>query len=153
MDGIARFSKALTRRMQSGIQRRYILTVFATLALSVGVTLVIKDAIQLPTAVPSATFVEWALVAVIAASVLTIIMTSTRLLAICALGVVGTAVSLLFLLRGAPDVAMTQLIVETLVVVIVAIVLLKLPDFRNEIRQPLLERWRDAGVAGSGRRG
>lgn len=147
MDGIARFSKALTRRMQSGIQRRYILTVFATLALSVGVTLVIKDAIQLPTEVPSATFVEWALVAVIAASVLTIIMTSTRLLAICALGVVGTAVSLLFLLRGAPDVAMTQLIVETLVVVIVAIVLLKLPDFRNEIRQPLSERWRDAGVA------
>ena len=147
MGGIARFSTALTRRMQSGIQRRYILTVFATLALSVGVTLVVKDAIQLPSKVPSATFVEWALVAVIAASVLTIIMTSSRLLAICALGVVGTAVSLVFLLRGAPDVAMTQLIVETLVVVIVAIVLLKLPDFRSEIRQPLLERWRDAGVA------
>ena len=60
---------------------------------------------------------------------------------------VGTAISLVFLLRGAPDVAMTQLIVETLVVVIVAIVLLKLPDFRNEIRQPLSSRCRDAAIA------
>lgn len=147
MDGIARFSAALTRRLQSGIQRRYILTVFATLALSVGVTLVVKDAIHLPSEMPAVTFVEWALVAVIAASVLTTIMTSSRLLAICALGVVGTAISLVFLLRGAPDVAMTQLIVETLVVVIVAIALLKLPDFRAEIRQPRSERWRDAAVA------
>ena len=147
MDGIARFSTALTRRMQSGIQRRYILAVFATLALSVGATLVAKDAIHLPSQIPSVTFGEWALVAVIAASVLTVILTRSRLLAICALGVVGTAISLVFLLRGAPDVAMTQLIVETLVVVIVAIVLLKLPDFRNEIRQPLSARWRDGALA------
>lgn len=147
MDGIARFSTALTRRMQSGIQRRYILAVFATLALSVGATLVAKDAIHLPSQIPSVTFGEWALVAVIAASVLTVILTRSRLLAICALGVVGTAISLVFLLRGAPDVAMTQLIVETLVVVIVAIVLLKLPDFRNEIRQPLSARWRDGAIA------
>jgi len=147
MDGIAKFSTALTRRMQSGIQRRYILAVFATLALSVGATLVIKDAIHLPSQMPAVTFVEWALVAVIAASVFVVILTSSRLLAICALGVVGTSISLVFLLRGAPDVAMTQLIVETLVVVIVAIVLLKLPDFRNEIRQPRSERWRDAAVA------
>ena len=147
MDGIARFSGALTRRMQSGIQRRYILVVFATLALSVGATLVAKDAIHLPSRVPSVTFGEWALVAVIAASVLTVILTRSRLLAICALGVVGTSISLVFLLRGAPDVALTQLIVETLVVVIVAIVLLKLPDFRDEIRQPLSARWRDGAVA------
>ena len=147
MDGIARFSTALTRRMQSGIQRRYILAVFATLALSVGATLVAKDAIHLPSQMPSVTFGEWALVAVIAASVLTVILSRSRLLAICALGVVGTAISLVFLLRGAPDVAMTQLIVETLVVVIVAIVLLKLPDFRNEIRQPLSARWRDGAIA------
>ena len=147
MDGIGRFSTALTRRMQSGIQRRYILSVFATLAVSVGATLVVKDAIHLPSQMPSVTFVEWALVAVIAASVFVVILTSSRLLAICALGVVGTSISLVFLLRGAPDVAMTQLIVETLVVVIVAIVLLKLPDFRSEIRQPRSERWRDAAVA------
>ena len=65
MDGIARFSAGLTLRMQSGIQRRYIRAVFATLALSVGVTLVAKDAIHLPSQLPSVTFVEWALVAVI----------------------------------------------------------------------------------------
>ena len=147
MGGIARFSAALTRRMQPGIQRRYLLVVFATLALSVGTTLVAKDALRMPSRLPSATFAEWSLVAVIAASVLTVIFTSSRLLAICALGVVGTSASLIFLLRGAPDVAMTQLIVETLVVVIVAIVLLKLPDFQSEIRQPPAARWRDGAIA------
>ena len=84
MDGIAKFSTALTRRMQSGIQRRYILAVFATLALSVGATLVIKDAIHLPSQMPAVTFVEWALVAVIAASVFAVILTVPACCDLCA---------------------------------------------------------------------
>ena len=64
------------------------------------------------------------------------------------LGVVGAGVAVIVLLFGAPDVAMTQLLVETLVVVIVAIVLLKLPDFRGEKRPTSAGRVRDALVAG-----
>ena len=55
--------------------------------------------------------------------------------------------ALIFLTFGAPDVAMTQMIVETLVTVIVAIVLLKLPDFRNEIWPSRPARLRNAIVA------
>lgn len=148
MNGIAMVSAWQTRRLQSGIQRRYLLIVFATLGLSLGATLWIKGAGALPTSLPEATLLDWALAALVAASAITTIRTKSRLLAICALGVVGTCTALIFLVFGAPDVAMTQLIVETLVTVIVAIVLLKLPDFRNEIWPRRRIQVRDAVVAG-----
>ncbi len=51
----------------------------------------------------------------------------SRLAALAALGVVGAGVAVVFALQGAVDVAMTQLLVETLMVVIVAAAFLSLP--------------------------
>ena len=147
MDGIAGFSSWLTRRLQCGIHRRYLLIVFATLGAGLMATLAVKGVAPWPTSLPDASVMDWTLAALIAASALVTIRASSRLLAICALGVVGTGAALLFVLYGAPDVALTQLMVETLVVVIVAMVLLKLPDFRREVRQSAVGRWRDAIVA------
>ena len=147
MDGIARFSVWQTRRLQCGIQRRYLLTAFAVLGLSLAITLVVKDAVVLPSAIPDANFIDWALAALISVAALITVRARSRLLAICALGVAGTGTALIFLVYGAVDVAMTQLMVETLVVVIVAMVLLKLPGFRNEVRQSRPGRWRDRIVA------
>ncbi len=148
MTWIADLAAWQTRWLQGGVQRRYILVVFVTLGLSVAVTLVARDAVVLPAAFPEASFVEWSVAALIVAATFVTLIADSRLLAICALGVVGAGVALIFLLFGAPDVAMTQLLVETLVVVIVAIVLLKLPDFRGERRPTARGRWRDGLVAG-----
>ncbi|MDE0103566.1 MAG: proton-conducting transporter membrane subunit [Bryobacterales bacterium] len=147
MHGIAASALGLTAVLQSGVHRRYVATVFASLALVLATTLVVRDAIHVPELVPEASFFEWMLGGLIAASALTVIFTRSRLLAIGSIGVVGTAASLIFLLFGAPDVAMAQLMVETLVVVIVAIVLLRLPSFHYEIRQNRFRRFRDAVVA------
>lgn len=147
MDGIARFSAFQTRHIQCGIQRRYILFVFTTLGIGLVVTLWLKGVEVGPVSLADASFVEWILALLIGASAIVTIKADSRLLAICALGVVGTGVALIFLISGAADVAMTQLLVETLVVVIVAIVLLKLPGFRGEVRQSGPGRWRDAIVA------
>ena len=147
MEGLAAVAEWQTRRLQSGIQRRYLRIVFATLGLSLAATLWIKDAIAWPTAWPRATFLEWSLAALIAASAIATIRTKSRLAAICALGVVGTGTALIFLVFGAPDLAMTQLIVETLTTVLVAIVLLKLPSFRKEIWPSKTTQVRDALIA------
>ncbi len=56
-------------------------------------------------------------------------------MAICSLGVVGAGIAMLFLMYGAPDVALTQLLVETLTVIVVALVLLRLPSLNA--RQPM----------------
>ena len=137
-----------TRWLQGGVQRRYILVVFSTLGFALASTLLLKDALVWPLPDVTANFVEWGVAALIVAATLSTLMAESRLLAICSLGVVGAGVALIFLLFGAPDVAMTQLLVETLVVVIVAIVLLKLPDFRDERRPTGLGRLRDGLVAG-----
>ena len=147
MDGIARFSTIHTRWLQSGVQRRYLLVAFATLGASLGVTLALKDAVVLPTAIPEASFVDWLLAILIASSALVTVMARSRLLAICSLGVVGAGTALIFLVYGAGDVAMTQLMVEMLVVVIVAMVLIRLPSFREDIRQSATGRWRDRVVS------
>jgi multicomponent Na+:H+ antiporter subunit A len=67
---------------------------------------------------------------VISAAVLTVVITRSRLLAVCGLGVIGAGIALIFLSFGAPDVALTQLLVETLTVIIVSIILLRLPRLR-----------------------
>ncbi len=148
MDAIAALATWQTRWLQGGLQRRYLLVVFATLGLALAATLLLKDALVLPLAWPQVGFVEWSVAALIAGATLATLLADSRLLAICALGVVGAGVALVFLLFGAPDVAMTQLLVETLVVVIVAIVLLKLPDFKSERRPTGRGRLRDGLVAG-----
>ena len=147
MNGIAAVAVWQTRRLQSGVQRHYLLIVFATLGLSLAVTLWIKNVVPWPVRLGEVTFLDWSLAALVAAAAVVIIRSRSRLLGICALGVVGISTALIFLNFGAPDVAMTQLVVETLVTVIVAIVLLKLPDFRNEIWPSGPERLRNGIVA------
>ena len=147
MNGIAALAVWQTRRLQSGVQRHYLLIVFATLGLSLAVTLWIKNVVPWPVRLAEATFLDWSLAALVAAASAVIIRSRSRLLGICALGVVGMSTALIFLTFGAPDVAMTQLVVETLVTVIVAVVLLKLPGFGNEIWSSGPTRLRNGIVA------
>jgi multicomponent Na+:H+ antiporter subunit A len=67
------------------------------------------------------------LIGITVAAVATVVRAGSRLLAICSLGVVGAGIAMLFLMYGAPDVALTQLLVETLTVIVVTLVLLRLP--------------------------
>jgi multicomponent Na+:H+ antiporter subunit A len=54
-----------------------------------------------------------------------------RLSAIGGLGGVGGGVALIFLVFGAPDIALTQLLVETLTLIFVSLILLRLPPMEK----------------------
>ena len=136
-----------TALLQTGSQKRYVLVVFATLTLSLGITLIVRDAIVLPSAFPQIEFYKWAVVGLIIAATAVTVFAKSRLTAICALGVIGTSVALLFVMYGAPDVAMTQLMVEILIVIIVALVMLRLPAFRDDGHGDRTGHIRDASVA------
>jgi len=73
------------------------------------------------------------------------ILKESRLAAIAALGVVGYGVSLIFVLFGAPDLAMTQFLVETLTVILFVLVFYHLPEDQR-VREGA-GRWRDAALA------
>jgi multicomponent Na+:H+ antiporter subunit A len=127
LDGLMRLARRFTLLLQTGSLTRYLAVVFATFGLAVGATLIIGGGIAPPAAWPDLPGYEWAVVALIAAGTLVTVLTSSRLAAICALSMVGIGLALLFLIYGAPDLAMTQLLLDTLFVVIMAIVLLSLP--------------------------
>ncbi|QNG21070.1 DUF4040 family protein [Rhodococcus triatomae] len=89
--------------------------------------------------------VDWLLLVLVAVGVLGVVSTSSRLAALALLGVVGFAVALVFFVLGAPDVGLTQLLVEVLTVVVAVLVLRRLPArFRRPSR---MRRNAAAGVA------
>jgi multicomponent Na+:H+ antiporter subunit A len=119
-------ARGVARTLQSGRMTRYLRLMALTATLLLFAAWV--EAGRLPALTLSAP-PPLAVVAtlLIAAGALTLPFTLNRLLAVTALGVSGVGVALFFALYGAIDVAITQLMVETLVVVIIAVALLKLP--------------------------
>jgi multicomponent Na+:H+ antiporter subunit A len=85
--------------------------------------------------------------AVMAVAVLVVVRARSRILAVSALGMVGGGAALVFLVYGAPDLALTQLLVETLTLIIVSIVLLRLPSIGRNIEHRSGSRWVDGLVA------
>ncbi len=69
----------------------------------------------------------------------------SRLRAILCMGVVGFSMALLFTFFGAPDLAMTQLVIETLTVILMALAFYHLPTFHHN--SPKKTRAIDLGVA------
>lgn len=80
----------------------------------------------------------------IIAAIFLITTTKSRLTAIAALGIVGYSICLIFVVYGAPDLAMTQFAIDTLTVVLFVLVLFKLPSFlrlsnsKNKLRDLIL---------------
>ena len=75
-----------------------------------------------------------------------VVLIRSRLIAIMSMGIMGIGVAFVFLVFGAPDLAFTQLMVETLSVVILALVITRLPVFGSDHRGPL-QVIRDAAIA------
>ena len=120
-----------TRWLQSGSLHRYLFVVMATFVGLISWALAAGGQWPAPGSFPSLGLRDGLLAGLIAAAVAAVVATRRRLVAISALGVVGAGLALIFLIYGAPDVALTQLLVETLTVIIVAVILLRLPDLRS----------------------
>jgi multicomponent Na+:H+ antiporter subunit A len=77
-----------------------------------------------------------------------IVTSNSRMAAVCGLGVIGYAIAILFVMYGAPDLAMTQFSIETLTVVLFVFVLARLPRFAK--LSSMQARRRDIGVSIAG---
>jgi len=146
--GVAALGKMQNRLLQNGSLHRYFFIVMAAFGLLTAYGYFSRlESLPAP-GWPLLAVREWLLAAVIAAAVITVLLTRVVLLAICALGVIGAGLALVFLSYGAPDLALTQLLVETLTVVIVAIILLRLPALKPAAGISRARRLADALLAG-----
>jgi multicomponent Na+:H+ antiporter subunit A len=150
--GLMRLAQWQTRMLQSGYLRYYLtITILVTVVLAV-FTLVTQGGLALGgnsfLRQPVSSVYQVLLYITILAAALVVTLTPSRLTAVAALGVVGYGVTLIFLIFGAPDLAMTQAAIETLSVILLVLVLYRLPEFSRFTNAA--SRWRDLGVALSG---
>ena len=147
LGGIQWLAAVLTSRLQTGSLTHYLAIVFGTFVVVVAATLlyypIAMDFSNLTPVTPLAALV----VVLMMGASLVAAFSNVRLLSICALGIVGSGVAVLFLVYGAIDVAITQLMVETLFVVLIATVLIKLPRFPALQHPGRARDARDASIA------
>jgi len=154
LDGVKELAAWQTRYLQSGVLQHYLFVIFAFLGVAVAVTLWNREALafdlDLAAELNGLVFKHWAVLVFVSAGSILTAMTSSRMTAIASLGVVGIGVALIFIMFSAPDVAITQLLVETLVVVLVAVAMLKLPHLEVSTRVRDTRLWHAILAIGMG---
>jgi multicomponent Na+:H+ antiporter subunit A len=142
---LARAGHSVTTSIQTGQFRWYLFAIFSSIVVLVGGALLAEASITVPSEFGEARYYEIALAGLIVLSALAAVRANDRFVAILALSIGGYSVALLYLLFGAPDLAMTQFSVETLSLILLVIVLIHLPGIEGS--EPLSRRVRDALVA------
>ncbi|UUP18885.1 putative monovalent cation/H+ antiporter subunit A [Nitratireductor thuwali] len=124
--GSVRFSSVVTGIVQNGRLDYYMTATFVALALALFVPMILFGELPAVPAFPDLRFYEWIVLAIAFIGLGAVLYARDRLTAIVSLGIQGFAVALLFMLLGAPDLSFTQFMVETLSVVILALVMTRL---------------------------
>ncbi len=145
MAGIVGFSAWQTRIIQNG--RLGIYMIVLILATLTPVAWVLVESVGWPGwfATLNPTIYEWAMVALMLVSTAFAVITRSRFASIISLGALGFSVALIFVHFSAPDLGITQVLVETLTVLLLVLVLIRVPGFARFSSKA--EVARDAAVA------
>ncbi|WP_144513939.1 Na+/H+ antiporter subunit A [Bacillus sp. FJAT-22090] len=117
-DGLMRLADGGANRFSSiymtGSIRSYFVYMFAAIIVLLGGTMWIKDAFAISyDNLAPIRFFEILISIILIVGTITILVTKSRLTAIIALGAVGYTVALFYIIFKAPDLALTQLVIET----------------------------------------
>jgi multicomponent Na+:H+ antiporter subunit A len=146
MRGLVRLAVRVTRVVQNGKLDFYLTVVFIAVALALLVPMIMFGELPSMPAWPDLRFYELTVMAIAVIGLGAVVYAKDRLTAIVSLGIQGFAVALLFMLLGAPDLSFTQFMVETLSVVILALVMTRLRLAVTE-RRPLGQKALDIIVS------
>ncbi|PLW76988.1 putative monovalent cation/H+ antiporter subunit A [Cohaesibacter celericrescens] len=146
ISGLIRVSARFTRLVQGGNLEVYLAVTFTIVAATLLTPMILFDELPDWPSIPSMHFYEWAVLGLAVVGLFAILVARSRLTAIISLGIQGFSVALIFLLFGAPDLSFTQFMVETLSVVIIALVMSRLSLAERDGR-PKLQMVGDATIA------
>jgi multicomponent Na+:H+ antiporter subunit A len=131
LSSVLRFAGWQTRMLQTGILRDYIRVTMLTATALLAVAFYRAGGLQgLDDLSPLSLRVGLIAGLMILAAFATV-HSKSRLRSILSMGVVGYGMAILFTFFGAPDLAMTQLVIETLTVILLALAFHHLPPFRH----------------------
>ncbi len=134
LDALVGTARMVTTRLHSGTLRNYLLVTMVVVAITLLLPVILIGDMSFSLSLPKTDFYVWGIALLALASSFIIAFARSRLIAILTMGILGMAIALIFVLFSAPDLAFTQLMVETLSVVILALVITRLPIYRNNWR-------------------
>jgi multicomponent Na+:H+ antiporter subunit A len=129
LQAVYRLAETQTRLLQNGYLRAYLSTIILTTVVLAGYALFGRAGFAWRIELADLQLIDVAIAALILMATWAAATSRSRLGAVAALGVVGYSVAFVFILFGAPDVAMTQFMVETLTVILLVLVFYHLPPF------------------------
>ncbi|AWR85893.1 putative monovalent cation/H+ antiporter subunit A [Meiothermus taiwanensis] len=141
--GLMRLAAGVERLLQSGSLRAYLAWIFAGLVGLVGLALFRGGALFWPAGASSPRLEQVLLLALMFLGAIGALRLRSHLAMVVVLGLVGAGVALVFLLQNAPDLSITQFLVETLTAILIALVLLQIRSIGPVPRG----RWLDKGLA------
>jgi multicomponent Na+:H+ antiporter subunit A len=130
IDGFLVLTKKNTKFIQNGILRIYLMIIFVVASVFVWFQLIYTAFWEIPFQFDNAPYYEIGLVLLMIGATIFTVITTSRLTAIISMGVIGWGIALIFAFYGAIDLAITQIMVETLVVVLFVMVIYYLPLFK-----------------------
>ncbi len=133
-----------TRILQNGYMRYYLITIVMTMVVLTLYAMVTRATPQLATTLTGVQIYELAIALIIVLAAVFLGWTHSRLAAVASLGIVGFGVALVYVLFSAPDLGITQVLVETLTVLLLVLVLFRLPEFLDLSSNAV--RLRDLGI-------
>jgi multicomponent Na+:H+ antiporter subunit A len=130
LNGTLKAARFQTDVLQNGSLRNYMrVTLIAATGLT-GLALLRMESPPIAEgSLGGSTIIDWLFAGIIAAGAIGTLFQRKALAAIAVMGTVGFVGAVVFLVYGAPDVAMTQLATETLIVIIFVLVIYHLPKF------------------------
>ncbi|MFO8100120.1 MAG: putative monovalent cation/H+ antiporter subunit A [Salinibacter sp.] len=133
VNGLMAFGAWQTGLLQNGRLRNYIATILTTFLVLVGYAAVHTGALTLSPSVAGIAFHEWVLAFLVLGGATATMFFHSRLAMVISLGVSGFSIALLYLAYSAPDLAMTQFLIETLTVILFVLILATMPLVREQI--------------------
>lgn len=145
LSGLLRFAKWQTASLQTGYIRYYIMITVLTILTLAGFSFIYKAGFRLNTDTIEMYIFEIVLGVIMSIAVIFILILKSEIGSILSLGIVAIVVSIIFLEYGAPDLAITWFLVDTLTVTLFVLVIHKLP--KTVVPKSKLAAIRDASIS------
>ncbi len=140
-----RFSDRNEKMVQHGFHRYYIITIILVASALIWGQVFITQSWVLSQTLSLSPFYVTGLVVIILMATILSTLSRSRLATIISLGVVGYGVAMIYLYFSAIDLAITQILVETLILAMFVLVLQRLPKFARLSSR--ITKWRDLTIA------
>ena len=134
LDSMERVSNTITKSYMTGYARDYLVYIFGFIIIALGGSLFLFKGVSINTSqdAPISIFDIGLTVGMVICAV-TVLISKSRMTSIIAVGALGFLVSFFFVLFRAPDLALTQLVVETVTTALFLLCFYHLPQLKKEI--------------------